>query len=190
MCIAATLVAVHQTAIAMPQLTCSYDGTVHLRDSVTINEPGQPGLVWVGMHNPAKTAAYLLDLQGNWQAYNGGLLPPAGRYDGGLPTTMTLDVTLPAGSTLGSSDAFVGWQVYEGYGVYTPKSRQMVAERRSALNEIKPTRVAAGKWNAEYDSDDRFIWSLVQKDMTDNSKYVNVMTIPYVNCYASSGGNH
>jgi hypothetical protein len=173
------------------QFVCSNDGTVHFKDAVVVNEPGQPGLVWVGMHNPAKTAAYLLNMQGGWDTYNGGLLSPAGRYDNGLPATLSIDVALPLGSSPGTTDAYVGWQIYEGHGVLTSASMQQVAQRRQALDAIKPSRVAAGTWPASYDSDDQLKWSLVQKDMTDNSKYVLATSVPPINCApADGGGNH
>lgn len=162
------------------KLVCGMDGTVHFKDTVQVNEPGQPGLVWVGMHNPDKTAAYLLTLQGSWVQYDGGLLQPAGRYDGGLPAAFNVDVALPR--PFASTGDFVGWQIYEGHGVYTKDAQDKVATRRSILNEVKPSRVAAGTWNAEYDSDDRVKWALVQKDMTDNGKYIKVLTIPYFSC--------
>jgi hypothetical protein len=173
------------------QFVCANDGSVHYKDVVAVDEAGLPGLIWVGMHNPAKTAAYLLDLQGGWDAYNGGLLSPAGRYDNGLPGTLVIDVALPPGSTPGTTDAYVGWQIYEGHGVLTQKSIQQVAQRRQALDAIKPSRVAAGTWPASYDSDDQIKWSLVQKDMTDNGKYVLAMTVPAINCAPmDGGGNH
>ncbi|MFX1767967.1 hypothetical protein PWP93_36470 [Paraburkholderia sp. A1RI-2L] len=191
LCASAMSLAVVGTANAAAQLVCMGDGSIHLRDTVIISEPGQPGLVWVGMHNPDKTAAYLLNLQGGWDAYNGGLYSPAGRYDNGLPATMNLDVPLPPGASFGSTDAFVGWQVYEGHGVYTPLAQSQVALRRATLNALKPSRVAAGTWNPAYDSDDEIKWTLVQKDMTDNSKYADVLSIPYVNCTPpGSGSNH
>ncbi|MCW3587400.1 hypothetical protein [Burkholderia cenocepacia] len=170
---------------ARAKFTCwSRDGTVHYKHKVVVNEAGQPGLIWVGMHNPGKTAAYLLDQHGQWQKYDGGLLPPAGRFDGGLPATMDVDVQLPEPGP--STNWFVGWEIYEGYGVYTKASQDKVATRRAILNEVKPSRVAEGKWSPEYDSDDRFKWALVQKDMTDNGKYVQVVTIPLIDCNATT----
>lgn len=188
LCAFAASMALAGTADAA-QLVCMGDGSVHFRDTVAISEPGQPGLVWVGMHNPQKTAAYLLNLQGGWDAYKGGLLSPAGRYDGGLPAAMIVDVPLPPGSSFGTNDAYVGWQIYEGHGVYTAQAQKIVAQRRATLNEIKPSRVAAGTWNPIYDSDEQIQWSLVQKDMTDNGKYVAVLSVPLVNC-TPPGSNH
>lgn len=169
------------TASAAGRVVCSNANTPVIQDTIQVNEAGQPGLLFVGMHSPDQRQAYFLNFQGNWEVYQGGQYQPAARYDVGLPSSYPLTVTLP-GQPAYTSAAFQGWTVYVGYGVYTPKAQSMVKTRRDALNKIKPQRVAQGKWSPEYDSDDRFILSLVQKDLTDNKKYTQSVVIPYVDC--------
>ncbi|WP_207002665.1 hypothetical protein [Trinickia mobilis] len=156
-------------------------GTVPVySETITIPEAGQPGLVFVGMYNPAKTQADYLAQSGAWGTYQGGLYPPYGRYDAGLPGSVQVLVPLPGND--GTTNAVLGWTMYVGYGVLTPDAQAQVQARRSALNSMRAQRIAAGTWNAAYDSDDQFKWSLVQKDLTDNGKYHLSLVIPPLNC--------
>ncbi|MCD5327927.1 hypothetical protein ACFFU8_09165 [Chromobacterium piscinae] len=175
------MLSVGQVVSAAGRLACSPDFRPVIQDAVAVNEPGQPGLVFVGMHSPDQRTAYFLNLQGGWDAYQGGLYQPAARYDAGLPSSYPLTRYLP-GTPSYTSAAFQGWTIYLGYGVLTPKAQGMVKTRRDALNQLRPERVAQGKWNPEYDSDDRFKLSLIQKDLMDNQKYVKSMVIPYLDC--------
>ena len=82
------------------------------------------------------------------------------------------------------------WSIYIGFGVLTPEAQGMVKSRREALNELKPQRVAEGRWNENYDSDDQFKWALVQKNMVDNSLYqMSVDKVPLLYCRSDNGNN-
>jgi hypothetical protein len=171
-----------------PQINISYS---------TGSDAGTPGLFWLGVLSPDQTVGAVMTLNQGWQPYQGGLYPPEARYDNGLPGTITITIPFPApmqnnngfgnafggmqGTTLDTS-AYVGYSVYVGHGAYTSAGQALVADRRAMLISVKPQRVAAGTWQAAYDSDDQFIWSIVQKDMVTNSKYYSIITVPFVDC--------
>jgi hypothetical protein len=182
------LVTLAGTASAAGRVVCLNANTPVIQDTIQVGEVGQLGVLYVGMHSPDQRQAYFLNLQGNWEAYLGGLYQPAARYDAGLPASYPVTVTLPEQPAY-TSAAFQGWTVYVGYGVYTPKAQSLVQARRTTLNEIKPQRVAQGKWSPEYDSDERFILSLVQKNLMDNKKYIQSVVIPYVDCTPPDAGH-
>lgn len=139
---------------------------------------GKPGLFWFGVLSPDLQKGAALTMQG-WATYEGGLYPPQSRYDGGL-RQITLTVQLPT-RALTTAD-YVGYGVYLGHGVYTQDARNKVANRRNTLDRLKTDLQAKGRWIAAYDTDDQFIWSLIQKDMTDNQKYGQYFTIPFLDC--------
>ena len=58
----------------------------------------------------------------------------------------------------------------------------MVAQRRAMLNSVRAQRIAAGTWSADYETDDRYIWSLIQGDMVNNNKFGAVITVPFIDC--------
>lgn len=147
---------------------------------------GSPGVFYVGITDPAQQQASFLDQTNTWQAYPGGLYIPEGVYQGGIPGSITLKAAMPG--TDYTTSAYVGWTIYAGHGILTSDAQALVANRRSALNAVKPQRVAAGTWNPDYDSDDRFKLSLVQKNMVDAQKYMPAITVPMVDCTPYSGG--
>jgi len=147
----------------------------------TGTDTGTPGLFWLGVVSPDQTSGTALTSTG-WQSYQGGLYPFQSRYDNGLPATIKLSIPFPTDSNTTSTMAFVGYQVYVGHGVYTTAAAQLVAERRSALDFVKPQEVAAGSWSPEYDTDDRYKWSLIQQNMVESKKYGAVYTIPVFDC--------
>lgn len=150
-------------------------------------DAGTPGLFWLGIISQDQTLGSVLTPQG-WQTYNGGLYPFQARYDGGLLQRITLSIPFPDG--VQTTAAYVGYSVYTGHGAYSYANRQKVADRRVALNNVKPDMVAKGRWRPEFDSDDTYIWSLIQKDMVDNNKYGAILAIPYVDCTPPvSGGS-
>jgi hypothetical protein len=156
------------------------------------SDTGTPGLFWLGILSPDQTTGAVLTIDQGWAPYAGGLYPFQSRYDNGLPGAITLTLPFPSdpqNPTL-TTAGYVGYGMYVGHGAYTAASQQMVANRRIMLNKIKPQRVAAGTWQADYDSDDRFIWSLIQKDMVDNHKYGSILTVPFIDCTPiQAGGN-
>lgn len=148
-------------------------------------DAGTPGLFWLGVLAPDQAHGSALTEQG-WTNYLGGLYPFQARYDNGLPATITLKIPFP-NNAINTND-YVGFQLYIGHGAYTDAAHALVLSRRTTLNRIKPQRVAAGTWNAAYDHDEQFIWSLIQKDMVNNNKYGAVFTIPELNCSVGHGG--
>ena len=123
-------------------------------ETLKIPTAGQPGAVFVGAHDPGKRQAYFLTPKG-WERYEGGLYTVYQRFDEGLPAALPLQSLLPKGINWTSSEV-VDWSIYIGFGVLTPEAQDMVKSRREALNELKPQRVAEGRWNENYDSDDQF----------------------------------
>jgi hypothetical protein len=150
-------------------------------------DSGTPGLFFLGALTPNQQAGAVMTPKG-WLTYEGGLYPFQARYDTGLPGSISLEVPLPDGAS--TTAAYVGFGIYAGHGAYTTKGRAAVAERRASLNEAKAVLVADGMWNSEFNSDERYIYSLVQKDMVDNRKYGLLLTIPFVDCRPQSGGNN
>jgi hypothetical protein len=142
-------------------------------------DAGAPGLFWLGVLSPDQTRGAVLTQQG-WATYQGGMYPFQARYDNGIPGTVTVTIPFPTSSL--STAGFVGFSVYAGHGVYTPRSQEMVAQRRAMLNSIRAQRIAAGTWSAEYETDDRYIWSLIQGDMVNNNKFGAVITVPFIDC--------
>jgi len=142
-------------------------------------DAGTPGLFWFGILSPDQKRGAVLTPQG-WQTYTGGLYPFQSRYDTGLTSTISFTIPFPDGSQ--NTGAYVGYSVYAGDGVYTPTMQQQVVDRRASLNVVKPDMVAKGRWRPEFDSDDTFIWSLIQRDMTDGHKYGPIGTIPFLDC--------
>ena len=158
----------------VPQLTINYTPGV---------DAGAPGLFWLGVLSPDQNSGAVMTQQG-WATYQGGLYPFQARYDNGLPGTVTLTIPFPVDPQSGtlSTAGFVGFSVYAGHGVYTQQAQQLVANRRAMLNSVRAQRIAAGTWQADYDTDDRFIWSVIQKNMVENNKFGALITVPFIDC--------
>lgn len=144
-------------------------------------DTGSPGLLFLGLLSPDQTQGAVLSLKG-WSSYSGGLYPPQARYDAGLPGVIPISVGFPDGPGVLSTAGMAGFVLYVGHGAYTPDGQKQVANRRALLESVRAQRVAAGTWQAAYDSDDQMIWSLVQKDMTKNNKFVALLTVPSIDC--------
>jgi hypothetical protein len=149
-------------------------------------DAGQPGLFWLALGSQGLSVADYVDLNGQWESYQGGLFPPTVRYDAGLPTAVQMSVPLPGSPT--NTSNFIGWIVGVGEGILTPASQQLVAQRRQSLNSAKAVEVAAGGWDASYDSDDQYKLALIQTDMQSNKKYQQALTIPFLDCNPNQGG--
>jgi hypothetical protein len=178
------------TVICRPTGSTYDDGTPITAPALQVNystgaDAGTPGLFWFGILSPDQKRGAVLTPQG-WQTYTGGLYPFQARYDAGFTPTIAFAVPFPDGST--NTGAYVGYSVYAGDGVYTTDMRQKVADRRASLNAVKPDMVAKGRWRPEFDSDDTYVWSLIQRDMTDNSKYGSIGSIPFVDCSPPNAG--
>lgn len=149
----------------------------------------RPGLVWVALIPPdTSTRPYFYTLNSSWQQYQGGLFIPAARYDGGLPSSVTLAMPFPTITDgidvmrTSTTDNWLGWTIYAGHGVLTDRAMQLVQTRRAVLESQRAEREANGTWPSDYESDDRMKWSLVMKDMDDNKKFQGLLTVPHVDC--------
>lgn len=150
----------------------------------TGKDASTPGLFWVGILSEDQTAGSVLTGRG-WEDYQGGLYPYQSRFDGGLTHVINLSTILPGGST--NTAAWVGYKVYVGHGAYSQDSRQKVANRRAVLDSSKEKLVAKGGWRPEYETDEYYIWTLIQKDMMDNKKYGPILIVPFVDCDPQRG---
>lgn len=148
-------------------------------------DANKPGLFWFGIISEDQTTGAVLTSQG-WQDYQGGLYPFHSRYDNGLTPVINLSIPIPNSAT--NTSSLVGYIVYAGHGVYLQDSRQKVIERRSVLDSVKADLVAKGRWQVQYETDENYIISLVQRDMVNNKKYGPALTIPYVDCEPQTGG--
>jgi hypothetical protein len=183
-------------AVAQASLTCSngygYTGVPTLNITYyTGGDAGKVGLTFLGVLSQDQTVGAVLNMSDGWIPYEGGLYPPHRRYDSGMPGTVTVNVPFPKdayGNQPNTTSAWVGYSIYMGHGFYTTEAQRMVSTRRTYLNSIKADKQAKGTWRSEYDDDNLFMWSLVQKNMTDNGKYGHMLTIPYLNCGYSGGG--
>ena len=142
-------------------------------------DAGTPGIFWIGVLSPDKKTGAALT-QSGWVAYQTGMYPYYQAYRGGLPGSISVSIPMPDGSL--TTGSYVDYGVYVGHGAYTAQDQSKVAERRKLLAELKPKRLAAGTWSPIYDDDDRYIYSLVQKNMLDYVKHGLALTVPNMNC--------
>ncbi len=145
-------------------------------------DQGQPGLLYIGMHDPSMSQADLLTGSG-WVGYSGGMLPVYSVVRNGL-TPVTL--TLPLPSVLAGG----GWSLYAGYGALSASGEAQVQAAITAVNDAKA--LGASGVIAAVDPD-HYRRSLIQIDMTQNGKYgyvhTGVETNPYV-CQPQLGGGN
>jgi hypothetical protein len=169
----------------------NYHPELRITYSPDSSDVGMPGLFWLGILSPSETVGAVYNINHQWDSYNGGLYPPANRYDAGVPSTITLTIPFPA-DTGYTTEAYQGYSIYVGHGVLTSNAVEMVSLRRNYLNSVRDQRIAAGTWRTEYDSDTQFQWSLIQKNMVDNNKYNSIYRIPFIDCTPPNyyGGNH
>ncbi|MDN4571996.1 hypothetical protein DBB29_00675 [Pandoraea cepalis] len=151
-------------------------------------DSGKPGAFWMGIAAPDYSAGWSVNLSGNWQQYQGGLVVPAGRFDNGVPPSIQVNVALPGAPT--NTYAYQGWIVGAGTGILTQNALTLIANRRNVLEQVKAGRIAAGTWSQMYESDDTYRLALAQSDMTANKKYAQLLTIPPIDCTPPSGSDH
>lgn len=149
------------------------------------SDAGMPGLFWLGIISRDMKLGAMLTSQG-WTDYKGGLYPFQSRYDNGLLPSIKVEIPFP--NDVSDTGQYAGYSIYVGHGVYTAAMRQKVAERRASLETVKPELLAQGRWRVEFDSDDLYKWSLIEKDMKDGHKYGSILTIPYVECVPQQTG--
>ncbi|MEM8519073.1 hypothetical protein [Janthinobacterium sp. CAN_S7] len=168
-------------------ISCGGDNAPVLNVSYVpdVRDVGIAGLFWMGVLSPDQASGAVMTEHG-WANYQGGLFPFAARYDSALPRTLSKTYGLPVSGY--TTAGYVGFVVYVGHGVYSADAKAKVRERRTVLNSIRADLIAAGKWTTDYDSDDRYIWTLVLKDMTDRNKYGAVLTVPFVDCTPGGSG--
>lgn len=143
-------------------------------------DQGRPGLLYIGMRDPAMSQADLLTSSG-WLGYTGGMLPVYSVVRSGL-TPVTLTLPLPPALAGG------GWSLYAGYGALSAPAESQVEAAITAVNEAKA--LGASGVIASVDPD-HYRRALIQTDMTQNGKYgyvhTGVETNPYV-CQPQLGG--
>lgn len=134
-----------------------------VRINVNGIDQGLPGLIYVGAIDPSQSGAKFFS--GGWQATGGGMLPIYAVERVGLKTS---DITFPL------DPEFDGWNVYVGYGALTQADEQKVRARRIAMDRAKERNpnVAANPI-----TDDHLRATLIQMDMTNNTKYRRVITL-------------
>lgn len=176
-------------AVSGIQVTCQ-----GLQPYVTFTLPingadqSRPGLVYIGMHDPAMSQAAFLT-GNNWAAWRGGMFPVYAVATGGL---FSSTITLPLPYALAGG----GWHLYAGYGALSAANEARVQDAINAINAAKTLSAnAAVALNASAVvaavDPDHYRRTLIQTDMTQNGKYAyvntGVETNPYV-CDPQQGG--
>lgn len=176
-------------AVTGVQVTCQ-----GLQPYVTFTLPingadqSRPGLVYIGMHDPAMSQAAFLT-GNNWAAWRGGMFPVYVVATGGL---FSSTITLPLPYALAGG----GWHLYAGYGALSAANEARVQDAINAINAAKSlSGNAAVALNASAVvaavDPDHYRRTLIQTDMTQNGKYAyvntGVETNPYV-CDPQRGG--
>lgn len=168
-------------AVTGVQVTCQ-----GLQPYVTFTLPingadqARPGLVYVGMHDPAMSQAAFL--AGNsWADWRGGMFPVYAVARGGLFNTT---ITLPLPYALAGG----GWHLYAGYGALSAANEARVQDAINAINAAKTLSAnAAVALNASAVvaavDPDHYRRTLIQTDMTQNGKYAYVNTGVETNSY-------
>lgn len=157
-------------------------------------DAGLPGLFFVGAINTDMTIGAVMDLSGEWVPYQGGMYPPAQRFDNGLPPVIVLQMDIPRtvdrqqyerGTPWNASMSYGGFGLFAGHGALSLDMQEQIATRRQFLTEHKDELIQKGAWSATYEDDDDHVRrSMVQNDMDSNNKYVRLITIPNTNpCY-------
>lgn len=157
-------------------LSCSGSKVILNLQYIVSGDVGKPGVTYVSIVEPNEKAAVFANHTGGWTQYLGGMYPPNGAYDGGLPAIRTISIDL-------SGIPFVDRSLYVGHGALGQEELSMVRDRRIALDAIKPDLVAQGKWKKEYhENDDMMKLSLAEKNMRDKNKYFKLMILPSKDC--------
>lgn len=120
-------------------------------------DQGLPGLIYVGAANPDQTDAQFFS--NGWQEIGSGLFPIYAVVRSGLES---VDVSIPLSTSL------VGWSVYVGYGALSMADEHKVEVRRQALDHAKTLNP---QMRANQIPDDNLRATLIQMDMTKNTKY-------------------
>lgn len=167
--------------------------SVSISGSVASADVGLPGAVWIGIEDPATPGypAAFLTLSG-WVAWTTGDFP-AYVATPAIASTFAYVACIPnstsGGGCAATSNEFVGWRVYAGYGVLTPDHQTLIANRRATLDAARPVMQQKGTWRVEYDDDIAFRNSLVAKSANDG-RWGPALTIPFIDCTPpNSGGN-
>ena len=162
------------------EFKCENNQPVLKFSATTGLDAGKPGLFWVGVHTPDQKYGYFFNAQGTWDQYTGGLYTPHKRFDSGLPPSIQMRIPIPSQMGADSSDAYVGWEIYAGHGALTKEDEAAIKSRRIAISEARKS--GQNLADSEYNSDERFAWGLVQKNMVDNKKYYRVIVVPQNIC--------
>ncbi len=153
-------------------------------------DQARPGLVYIGMHDPAMSQAAFLS--GNsWAAWRGGMFPVYAVARSGL---FDSTITLPLPFAVAGN----GWHLYAGYGALSTTNEARVQDAINAINAAKALSAnAAVALNASAVvaaiDPDHYRRTLIQTDMTQNGKYAYVNTGVETNrdfCDPQQGGGH
>lgn len=125
-------------------------------------DQGLPGLIYVGAANPEQTDAQFFS--NAWQEMGSGLFPIYAVVRSGL---QSVDISFPLNAS------FVGWSVYVGYGALSLADEQKVEVRRRGFDHAK---IRNPQMTAHQIPDDNLRATLIQMDMTKNTKYRFVYT--------------
>lgn len=151
--------------------------------------PPDPGFVYTAVVNQQSQQADYLTQSGGWATYSGGLYPPTQYMDSVTPGSYSRTLVLPSPQFQLSPESgepqrgpfiYTGWTIYVGYGVYTKPAQESVVRRRTGLNSVEKEWKKSGRWNNQYDSDDRMIAISIQQYMIDNNTWSPIYTLPDV----------
>lgn len=128
---------------------------------INTSDQGRPGLLYIGMHDPAMSQANFLRNH-TWLNWQSGLFPVYAVMRGGLYSTR-LTIPLPPRIT-GS-----GWHLYAGYGALSIEDELRVQRAIDTVNKAKALNL-----NISGVEPDHYRRSLIQMDMSKNGKYTYV----------------
>ena len=165
--------------------------SVSISGTVAASDVGLPGAIWVGIEDPGAPgmpAAFLTP--SGWVAWTTGGFPTYVETPA-IGSTFSYSACIPVSPTGGgcaaTSDNFIGWKIYAGYGVLTPEHHALIGRRRASLDLAKPWLQQKGKWRAIYDDDTAFRNALVQKSANDG-RWGKALTIPFISCTPPESG--
>lgn len=147
-------------------------------------DAGVPGLFFVGVLAQGGQSGGVLTAGNRWVGYEGGSFPFYEKYLTGIPGSISFSIGLPNGSM--TTEAYVGYTLYAGHGVYTKKAAAEVAKMIKDRDETKASLIKYGAWTADLEkgwiSDIQMIQAAVEHDFYQNQKGVKLLTIPYLDC--------
>jgi hypothetical protein len=170
----------HTPSFAQQSFVCK-NGRPTLEFKIeTGKDAGKPGLLWIAAHTPDRKFGYFLTMDGTWSQYTGGLYPPYVLFNKGIPSSFPITLQLPQSFNTHSTEAYLNWEIYAGYGNFEDTAETMVKKRREIVEQSRSKGTLPP--DTAYNSDEIFKWSLVQKDAVDNGKYFRITIVPLMDC--------